>query len=257
MDINKRSGWMGFWPQGGLKTILDPENGRIKHFLFEQREKLPNQTKVLDAGAGSKPYAYIFEGLQYESTDMPNGFYKTPHDFECFLDDIPQDDNTYDVVVLTQVLEHVPSPFKALAEINRILKPGGKLILSVPMNTPLHGEPWHFFNFTHHGINQLALETGFIADDIEKVGGAFWHLGKRIPDTFRKLLKQYDPFRAKKRQQNVWACIALTLLLIPVWVFAYLPSAYLFRPLCYWLDILDQEKTFSLGYTAVLIKKPS
>ena len=255
ITINPRHGWMGFWPQGGLKAILDPENGRIKHFLKEQHQHMDNETRLLDAGAGSCPYKPVFEGVRYESTDMPGGFYKHSHDFECFLHDMPKEDNTYDVVVLTQVLEHVPSPQAALKEICRVLKPGGKLLLSVPMNTPLHGEPWHFFNFTHHGIGQLAQETGFTVTDIEKVGGAFWQLGKRLPDTLRKLNKQYDPFRAKKRQQNVWLCILLSLLLIPVWFFAYLPSAYIFRPLCYWLDIIDQEKSFTLGYTAVLTKK--
>lgn len=253
--IKPRHGWMGWWPKGGLNTILDPENGRIKHFLIEQRQYMDATTVVLDAGAGSRPYSAIFAGTCYESTDMPDGFYKTVHDFECFLHDIPKDDNTYDAVLLTQVLEHVPSPQAVMQEIWRILKPGGKLILSVPMNTPLHGEPWHFFQFTHYGLAQLATENNFKVSEIEKVGGAFWQLGKRIPDSFRKLIKQYDPFRAKKRQQNLWFCILMTLCLIPVWFLAYLPSAYIVRPLCYWFDRVDQEKSFTLGYTAVFVKE--
>lgn len=254
IKLNPRNGWLGWWPKGGLTSLFDPENARIKIFLEEQRALLPENTLVLDAGAGKKPYQKIFDGLSYQSTDMPGGFYKEPHDFECFLHDIPKPDNTYDCVVLSQVLEHVPDPLAVLKELCRILKPGGKLLLSVPLNTPLHGEPWHFFGFTHYGIAELASKSGLMLSDVEKVGGGFWQLGKRIPDTLRRLVKQYDPFRAKKRHQNVYGCILMCFLLIPVWLFLYLPSAYIVRPLFYWLDALDEQKSFTLGYTAVLVK---
>ena len=46
------------------------------------------------------------------------------------------------------------------------------------------------------------------------------------------------------------------LLLVP-WLLCYPASAYVFRPLCYWLDRTDIEKSFTLGYTAVLVKKPA
>jgi SAM-dependent methyltransferase len=252
--INQRNGWMGWWPKEGLKAVLDPENARIKCFLIEQRELLAADAVVLDAGAGAKPYQFVFNDLEYESTDMPDGFYKEPHDFECFLDDISRPDNYYDCVVLTQVLEHVPDPLAVVKEIGRVLKPGGKLLLSVPLNTPLHGEPWHFFNFTHYGIAQLATSSDLLLSEIEKVGGGFWLLGKHFPDAFRKLVKQYDPFRAKKRGQNVGLCILSCFMLLPIWIFVYLPGAYLLRPLFYWLECVDRVKSFTLGYTAVLQK---
>jgi len=233
---------------------LDPENARILAFLKEQADRLPKGSQVLDAGAGRKPYKAVFSTSVYESCDMPGGFYPEAHDFECHLDDMPRPDGSYDVVVLTQVLEHVPDPLAVLREIYRILKPGGRLLLSVPLTAPLHGEPWHFFHFTHHGIARLTEETGFSIVEIEKMGGAFWVLGKRLPDAFRKLFKQYDPFRAKKRSQNPAFCVLMNLLLLPLWFLAYLPSAYLLRPLFYWLDRLDIEKSFTLGYTAVLVK---
>ena len=52
MIINQRHGWLGWWPRGGVQAILDPENGRIKAFLEEQRYALAENAKVLDAGAG-------------------------------------------------------------------------------------------------------------------------------------------------------------------------------------------------------------
>lgn len=255
VNLNPRAGWLGWWPKAGLHAVLDPENGRIRAFLEEQTALLQPDARVLDAGAGKRPYAMVFKQHRYESCDMPGGFYVHKHDFECWLDDIPQPENSYDAVVLTQVLEHVPDPQAVLRELARILKPGGKLLLSVPLNSPLHGEPWHFFQFTHYAIAELAHCTGFKASEIEKVGGAFWQLGKRLPDAFNKLLKQYDPGRARKRAQPLTLAIGMTLFLLPLWLLSYPLTAWLLRPLFYWLDRLDLNKEFTLGYTAVLIKR--
>lgn len=253
IKLNPRAGWLGWFP--GWTSMMDPENGRIPAFLVEKASKLSADARVLDAGAGARPYEPIFHRQKYESCDMPGGFYKQKHDFECFLHAIPQSDNSYDIVVNTQVLEHVPDPLAVLCELNRVLKPGGRLLLSVPLNGPLHGEPWHFFQFTHYGIAELARRANFEIEECEKIGGAFWTLGKRLPDAFRKWLKQYDPTRARKRGQSLTHSIVMTLLLLGPWLLCYPITAYLFRPLCYWIDRIDIEKSFTLGYTAVLVKR--
>jgi len=255
LTLSPRAGWLGWWPRNTWRTIRDPENARISFFLAEEAAQLREGQRVLDAGAGKRPYAGIFHRQQYESCDMPGGFYPQKHDFECFLHAVPQPAGTYDAVINTQVLEHVPDPAAVLRELNRVLKPGGKLLLSVPLTAPLHGEPWHFFHFTHHGIAELAQQTGFEVVRCEKVGGAFWVLGKRVPDVFQKLMKQHDPGRARKRGQSLARASLMTLALAPLWLLGYPLSALVFRPLCYWLDRLDIEKTFTLGYTAVLVKK--
>jgi len=234
---------------------LDPENARIKEFLIESSDCLPPGSILLDAGAGKKPYKKIFKECKYESTDMPGGFYCEPHDFECFLDNIPRADNFYDAVVLTQVLEHVPDPWQVLREVKRILKPHGRLILSVPFEGPLYGEPWHFYQFTHYALRKMAEETGFNVISLEKIGGSFWVLGKRFPMVILKLFKQRDPFRSKKRKQSILFDLVMNLAMFPLFLFLYLPSAYLMRPIFYWLDRLDKDKELTLGYTAVFEKR--
>ena len=186
---------------------------------------------------------------------MPGGFYPQRHDFECFLDNIPRPDADYDAIINTQVLEHVPDPSAVLKEFQRLLKPGGTLLLSVPLTAPLHGEPWHFFHFTHHALFRLAAQYGFDVRSCEKIGGAFWVLGKRLPDAFRKLLIQYDPTRARKRGQTLTRAVVMTFLMIPAWLLFYPAAAGVLRPLFYWLDRLDIEKSFTLGYTAVFAKR--
>jgi SAM-dependent methyltransferase len=65
------------------------------------------------------------------------------------------DDSAYEYVVCTEVLEHTLQPFDALAEIWRILKPGGMLFLSVPFNLRIHGPLPDCWRFTEHGLRTL------------------------------------------------------------------------------------------------------
>jgi len=252
VKLNPRNGWLGWWP--GWSGLVQPEKARNRVFVEEEAAKLPSGARVLDAGAGQRKFAGIFSRQRYESCDMPGGFYKQKHDFECFLDSIPKADNTYDAVVNTQVLEHVPDPLAVLKELHRVLKPGGVLLLSLPLNAPLHGQPWHYFHFTHYGVFELARKVGFEMVSCEKKGGAFWALGKRLRDNFAQWLKQYDPTRARKRGQNVAFCLLMNLLLLVPWLVLYPLSAFVIRPLCYWLDITDAEKSYTNGYTIVLRK---
>jgi len=251
-ECNPRHGWMGCWP--GFTALYDPENGRIKKFLIEEELRLRQNSKILDASAGSKPYASIFKNHKYESCDIPGGFYHQKHNFECLLDNIPKPDGHYDAILLTQVLEHVPNPEKVLLEIHRTLKPGGQLLMSVPLNGPLHGEPWHFFQFSHYGLLELARRTNFELTNLEKIGGAFWFFGKHLQDTPKRIMKSFDPGRARKRGQSIWRCLLLSSLFLPFWLASLIILSGVFRPICYWLDLLDVPKTLTLGYTAVLKK---
>ena len=65
----------------------------------------------------------------------------------------------YDFVVCTEVLEHTLQPFHAVAEMRRVLKPGGLLFLSVPFNFRIHGPLPDCWRFTEHGLR--ALLSGF------------------------------------------------------------------------------------------------
>ncbi|MEX2014760.1 MAG: methyltransferase domain-containing protein [Candidatus Saccharimonadales bacterium] len=64
-------------------------------------------------------------------------------------------DNHFDYVVCTEVLEHTLQPFDAAAEIERILKPGGLALISVPFNFRIHGPLPDCWRFTEHGLRAL------------------------------------------------------------------------------------------------------
>lgn len=65
------------------------------------------------------------------------------------------DDASFDYVVCTEVLEHTLQPFAAVEEMTRVLKPAGRLFLSVPFNFRIHGPLPDCWRFTEHGLRAL------------------------------------------------------------------------------------------------------
>lgn len=91
---------------------------------------VPKQGRVLDAGAGDCPYKHYFGRSQYETADFcqVDKMYGAI-DYVCDLANIPVEEKRYDLVLLTQVLVHIPEPMQVLNKIHRILKDGGVAVL--------------------------------------------------------------------------------------------------------------------------------
>jgi FkbM family methyltransferase len=142
--------------------------------------------RVLDVGAGTAPYKHLFAHCTYETHDFaqydgykgPEGTY-TEIDYVSDITAIPVPDNSYDVILCTEVLEHVPRPVEALAEMARIVKPGGRLFLSAPLGSGLHQEPYHFYGgYTDHWYRKFLDEFGCDVEAIEPNHGWFAHLAQ-------------------------------------------------------------------------------
>lgn len=73
------------------------------------------------------------ENLTYHTADLESPI----ADFKCDIQDLPFENNEYDVVICNHVLEHVPDDRKAMSEILRVLKPDGYAILQVPADLDL------------------------------------------------------------------------------------------------------------------------
>jgi SAM-dependent methyltransferase len=145
----------------------------LHRFLVRAGHAVQPGQLVLDAGAGRAPYRDLFSHARYETADflaVKGKKYTTP-DYACDLAEIPVADARFDHVVLTQVLEHIPEPRKVLAELHRVLKPGGTLWLTAPLFYAEHERPYDFFRYTQFGLRHLLEGAGFEVREIDWMEG--------------------------------------------------------------------------------------
>jgi SAM-dependent methyltransferase len=132
--------------------------------------------RLLDVGCGNQPYrpflanvrSYI--GLDYPMTQAIQDFQTRPE----ILGDarrLPFGQASFDAVLCAQVLEHVDQPEQVMAEIERVLKPGGCGILSAPFIYNVHVGPHDFFRFSPFGIRALVEGAGLRVKGIRYQGG--------------------------------------------------------------------------------------
>ena len=123
--------------------------------------KSPTIITLLDVGAGSSPYRKICESLEYkyyshdfneyhlsETPDNSIGLHNpeweyASHDFVCEILSIPED-ITYDLILCTEVFEHIPDPVRAMEKLTKLVKPGGIIIITVPFMSLMHQAPYWF-----------------------------------------------------------------------------------------------------------------
>jgi SAM-dependent methyltransferase len=135
----------------------------LDRFAAESARRLGPGDRVLDAGAGHGPYRHHFAHAHYESADFGHVPGKTygELDYVCDLAAIPVADGRYDLVLLHQVLEHLPEPGKVLAELRRVLKPGREIWASTPLFYEEHDTPYDFYRYTQFGLRHLFEQAGF------------------------------------------------------------------------------------------------
>ncbi len=144
-------------------------------FARQAAAAVPSQGLVLDAGAGEGPYRHHFGHTQYESADfqkVPSKVYGST-DYVCDLSAIPVEADRYDLVLLSQVLEHLPEPTTVLTELHRVLKPGGMLWASTPLFYEEHEAPYDFYRYTQYGLRYLLEGAGFAEVTVEWLEG-YW-----------------------------------------------------------------------------------
>jgi SAM-dependent methyltransferase len=130
---------------------------------------------LVDLGCGNAPLAGIYGPLV--SSILWVDWQNTLHtafrlDVEANLSEpLPLPDDAYDTVILTDVLEHLQRPELLLAEVFRILRPGGRAIIGVPFLYGLHEEPHDYYRYTRHRLLAFAAEHRFEVVSLVETGG--------------------------------------------------------------------------------------
>ncbi len=141
--------------------------------IIESTLKKYIKGKTLDAGAGNLNSRNLLKKYcqQYVSMDIEN------NDGLDLISDIQNmkeiESESFDSVFSSQVLEHVPEPWKACKEIYRILKPGSYTVITVPHLSGLHDLPNDYYRYTPYGIKHLMQRTGFTIMEEQPIGGLF------------------------------------------------------------------------------------
>lgn len=146
--------------------------------------------KLLDLGCGQVPLYLAYKGLVSETicVDWANTRHANNHlDHECDLTEpLPFADDEFDTIILSDVLEHIPSPEHLWAEMRRILRPGGKLIMNVPFFYCLHEKPHDYYRYTEFALRRYADQAGLDVVQLEPVGGS--------PEIFADMMAKHLQF---------------------------------------------------------------
>lgn len=213
---------------------------------------LPAGVDLLDAGAGEQQYRKFCSHVNYVSQDFAlytgagdhTGLQTGEWDYKKLdivsdIVSIPVHDSSFDVVLCTEVFEHIPEPIKALQEFARILKPGGKLILTLPVCSLTHFAPYYFYNgFSRYFLSRYIEDNNMTVCEMNYNGNYYEFLAQelhRIP----YMANRYSNFRSP--------------------FFKYLVKCFLI-PLMMMLNYLSKRDTgstelLSMGIHVVAIKK--
>lgn len=183
----------------GLNANEEARNAWLKTILAS----VPRGARLLDAGAGelrNKPLCshliYVSQDVcQYEGAGdaqgLQTGIWDTSNiDLVCDIVNVPEPDSSFDVILCSEVFEHLPDPLKALDEFSRLLKPGGKLIVTAPFASLVHFAPYHYATgFSRYWYEYHLPLRNFDLQELTPNGGWFTYARQemlRLPAMARR-----------------------------------------------------------------------
>jgi SAM-dependent methyltransferase len=167
------------------KLTLNSSRRHLSAFMQKAAASVKPGDYVLDAGAGDCFYKAFFKHSNYHSTDLAQN--NRPISFISDVSSLPIANGKYDLILCTQVLEHVQEPDVVLNEFYRVLRPAGQLWLTAPLYFEEHEIPNDYFRFTQFGIRYLMKKAGFQVKQLEWLEGYLGTLSYEMIKTARML----------------------------------------------------------------------
>jgi len=118
---------------------------------------------VLDVGCGRKPYESLFICDQYTGLEIDTPENRQNQKVDLFYDGkhIPVKNDFFDNIVMFEVLEHVFNPDEFVAELYRVLKPGGAMLMTAPFVWDEHSQPYDYARYSSFGLKFILEKHGF------------------------------------------------------------------------------------------------
>lgn len=153
---------------------------------------------VLDVGCGEMPFrGFLPAGTTYQGLDVEDAaeFGMNRHPDITFFDGgvIPYPANSWDAVLCTEVLEHVADPELLVAEMKRVLRPGGILLITVPFAARVHHAPHDYRRFTKFGLEKLL--SGFASVEIVERGNDYGVIANKMVVLNARLLASREKIK--------------------------------------------------------------
>lgn len=178
-----------------IKTIYGDHNSsnNVKKAIKKVLNDMPENGIGLNVGAGRTSIDPRVKNLEISGGENI--------DYVGKAESIPLSENSLDLIICQEVLEHTEDFKAALHEMYRVLKPGGQLYLQTPFIIGYHPCPNDYWRFTNEGINSIVLEANFkIIDNGESVGVAtgFYRIGVEFFSILFSLIVPllYKPLKA-------------------------------------------------------------
>jgi len=190
--------------RGKLTTSKDPHEVimesrfgvKIVAAFYDEYLRKYAKGRLLDLGCGKVPLYEAYKDYIDENicVDWAGTFHKNPYlDLEHDINEkLPFEDEVFDTILLSDVLEHIKSPHLLWNEMNRVLKKEGILIMNVPFFYWLHEVPYDYYRFTEFALKRYASENNFEILLLKPIGGII----EVMTDLFAKILPRI-PFFGK------------------------------------------------------------
>lgn len=173
--------------------------------------------RLLDVGAGDRPYEKLFvNATDYIGSNSKT--YYTPEEIrelepytDLWIDDavkLPCDDSSYESILLLQVLSDISEPPAFFAEARRVLKPGGRLLITTDFLYPA----WGRFRYTARGLSGLCTDAGFTIVTHDAMGGfgaTLYCLIARYINYYSERLRETQGLRRWSGYLGLSVCLVL------------------------------------------------
>lgn len=176
------------------------QNSKVrKEWIKKKLLQIPEGSILLDAGAGQMKYAPYCKHLRYIAQDFGEYSSKTAEgglhsdlkgwddldksklNIVCDVIDMPLEDESVDVILCSEVFEHLKNPILAVKEFGRVLKEEGQLILTAPFCSLTHMAPYFYgTGFSEYWYKDHLADAGFEINELIPFGNYFQYLSQEL-----------------------------------------------------------------------------
>lgn len=180
-----------FW----ARCCIDLQLLTIFQFLRQPLQSV--RGSLVDVGAGQGPWrSLLHPSVKYVAVDVAiaSEFGMGQQDGTLYYDGVklPLEDESLDAILCTEVIEHVPDVASFLQDLNRVLRKGGTLILTVPWAARVHHQPHEYARFSRFGLERLLSKAAFHQIEITERGNDVTAIANKLIVLCVRLLRPKD-----------------------------------------------------------------